>query len=77
MQHFFYHEVGQDFDNSKVNNLLIPNGKPSQFSRGEVATFRDENMELNGQMHQFDSLPQSQCSGQKTPQYDALGYGTF
>ena len=56
-------------ENSKVNNLLIPTGPnagTTYQSNGGVATFRDENIELNGQ-----------SNDEQLPQYDALGYGTF
>jgi len=63
------------YSSAKVNNLLIPTGSQPQ-PQFEVATFRDENTSINGQ-NQYESQPQSQFSGQKAPQYDALGYGTF
>ena len=39
---------------------------------GDAATFRDENMSLNGQMRGLDDE-----SNQVVTQSDALGYGTF
>lgn len=43
--------MGGEYDSMKVNNLLIPTGKTNQHQVVEVATFRDENMELNGQLN--------------------------
>ena len=42
-----------DYDSAHVNNLLIPTGENTH-GQNEVATFRDENMSLNGQMQRFD-----------------------
>ena len=35
-----------DYDSHKVNNLLIPTGEHEAV--GDAATFRDENISLNG-----------------------------
>ena len=37
-----------DYESHKVNNLLIPTGDHAAV--GDAATFRDENISLNGQM---------------------------
>ena len=42
-----------DYDSAQVNNLLIPTGE-NTVGQNEVATFRDENMSLNGQLQRFD-----------------------
>ena len=58
-----------DYDSHKVNNLLIPTGEHEAV--GDAATFRDENISLNGQMRGLDE------ESNQVSQSDALGYGTF
>ena len=59
-----------DYDSHKVNNLLIPVGENAAV--GDAATFRDENISLNGQTRGLEDTESNQIS-----QSDALGYGTF
>ena len=64
-----------EYDSHKVNNLLIPTGDQAAYNLvGDAATFRDENISLNGQMR--NGLSDNEESNQVS-QSDALGYGTF
>ena len=50
-QLFNQNEIGgiSEYNSANVNNLLIPTGQNNNAQNlGEVATFRDENMSLNG-----------------------------
>ena len=72
MQQLFSSEMihsATDYDSHKVNNLLIPTGEHEAV--GDAATFRDENISLNGQMRGLDE------ESNQVSQSDALGYGTF
>ena len=59
--------------NNNMNNVIIPTGSDNQLQDVNVATFRDENTSLNGQLN----ILESSDGRSRTMQSDALGYGTF
>ena len=68
--------VTNNYDSSylnNMNNVIIPTGSDTA-QDVNVATFRDENTSLNGQLNILENSSEGRS---RTMQSDALGYGTF